>query len=141
MAVRPDGAAEAEISTLKFELEKKPRATRSSTNELVATLQEDLRNKEKEIGAAEEEISALKLELEKKPRALRSLSRNDNEMQIMKKEMEEMKELMKQKDKRIKKLEAVRLTKDRLATISKMKVCTNNVLSLVKVLLLRISMH
>ena len=99
-------------------LKKKIKQSEES-NTLVASLRE-------EIAAAEREISALKHEIEdlsRKPASVTESTNDENQIQAMQNEINELKASIKQKDKRIKKLEAVRLTKDRLAHISKMKVC------------------
>jgi chromosome segregation ATPase len=146
-AMRESEIANSEVSTIRRKLSslenvnethqlentklKKKIKQSEENNTLVTMLQEELKNKESEIDAAERDISVLKLEIEKQSRSTRTTKTdsNGNDIQIMKNELEKMNKLMIQKDKRIKKLEAVRLTKDRLAHISKMKVCANDVYS------------
>jgi len=142
-AIRESEIANSEVSTIRRKLSslenvnethqlensklKKRIKQSEENNTLVASLQEELKNKESEIDAAEREISILKLDIEKQSKPTRTTRSNSNgDDQIMKSELEKMNKLMIQKDKRIKKLEAVRLTKDRLAHISKMKADNEN---------------
>jgi len=140
-AMREREVAHSELSTLnrklsslentndtqEMENSKLKKKTKQFEANIVA-LQKELAEKENKIIMVEGKISSLKLGIAKNSESNcnSTPNGNDDSILIMKAKIEEMNDLITQKNDRIKKLEAVRLTKAKIQQIGQMKTDNTN---------------
>ena len=104
--------------------------TDNTQSDTIKELREAIKEKEKEIKSLsstvmklsdENKVIATDLEKSKTNDVSHTVSQNDDRLHLQNK-IDRLKDKMKQKDSRIKKLEAVRLTKEQVESIKKLKV-------------------